>query len=193
MAEEFRVGRQAAQEDLLLELPSEEAPALLLAEALTAPVAPVLTVRVPVTARLTALAHLTAQALAPPLTAQDPVLPSLVCRDMTRQVTTQRTPSQGLHQAPRAVRYDKCLETKQTTFVSERSQNCIGSWSSWCWSRSSHNWTCPQLVPGVQVPTLSRSTGANPYQEYRCQNQPDDTFPQGAATAKRWSQPPAGL
>ena len=74
--EDFRV--EAAQADLLLELrsgeaPLEEAPALLLVEALTAPVAPILTV--PATARPTAPAPLTAPALALPRTAQDLVLP----------------------------------------------------------------------------------------------------------------------
>ena len=74
----FRVEVQAAQADLLLELPLEEAPALLLlVEALTAPVAPVHTVRVPATARLTARAHPTDQTLALPLTAQDLVSPQV--------------------------------------------------------------------------------------------------------------------
>ena len=71
--EGFRVEVQAAQADLLLEPRSEEAPALLLVEALTAPVAPILTV--PATARPTAPAPLTAPALAFPRTAQDLVLP----------------------------------------------------------------------------------------------------------------------
>ena len=73
VVEEFRVEHQAAQADLLLEPRSEEAPALLLVEALTAPVAPILTV--PATARPTAPAPLTAPALALLRTAQDLVLP----------------------------------------------------------------------------------------------------------------------
>ena len=132
----FLVGVQAAhQEDLLLELQLEEAPALrLLVEALTAPVVPVHTVRVPATARLTALAHLTDQTLALPLTAH--VLPqvqfstpqqqhlqeegrmeagtreghrvqeNMLCniKDMSLQDTTSRTPTHGLLQVRGAVR-----------------------------------------------------------------------------------------
>ena len=131
----FQVEVQAAQADLLLELPLEEAPALLLlVEALTAPVAPVHTVRVPATARLTARAHLTDQTLALPLTAH--VLPqvqfstpqqqhlqeegrmeagtreghrvqeNMLCniKDMSLQDTTSRTPTHGHLQVPGAVR-----------------------------------------------------------------------------------------
>lgn len=71
VVEEPQVGYQAALADRLDELPLEEALARLLVEALTAPVAPVLTVLAPATAHLTALAHLTARALAPLLSAQD--------------------------------------------------------------------------------------------------------------------------
>jgi len=146
VVEEFRVGHQAAQADLLPELRSEEAQALLLAEALTAPVAPVPTVRVPATVPPTAPAHLTAQTLVQFSTPQKQhlqkegpmeagtreglqVQESLVCRDISRQDTTSSTPSQGLHQVPGAVRAESKLHwpPEQLVLEQELSQQDLSS------------------------------------------------------------------
>ena len=154
--EEFRV--EAAQADLLLELrseeaPSEEAPALLLVEALTAPVGPVLTV--PATARLTALGHLTAQALALPLTAQDLVL-NMSFQFSTPQMqhlgategrqNTNPTPSQ----VRGAVRYDT---------VSKQSNDfCPRAESKLHWPREQLVWE-RELSQQDLCSTRTRSTG----------------------------------
>ena len=172
VVEEFRVGHRAAQADLLPELRSEEAQALLLAEALTAPVAPVPTVRVPATVPLTAPAHLTAQTLVQFSTPQKQHLQkegpmeagtreglqaqeSMVCRDISRQDTTSSTPSQGLHQVPGAVRYDT---------VSKQNKRFL--------SQSGVKTALAAGAVGVGAGALTAGLVLNSYQEYRCQHQP---------------------